>query len=218
MVFLPKPHQKSSRDRQRGKLRGGNRQPNAVDVQKEGQDQHGGCLEDQGAEEGDGRRDRAVAQGGEEGGAENGEARREEGQGIEAEPPSGQLIEPLVVANENSGQRGGEGQCEPDHGGARQGGQDQAFAEERFQLGVVARAVVVAHNGGGSYGVTDEYRHKEEADVHDDTEGRDAILSRQPHELVVVEHTGDRHGNIGHQFGGAVGGGPRDGFRAPGKT
>mgnify|MGYP006932858539 CR=1 FL=1 len=150
-------------------------------------------LEDQRAEEGDGRRHHAVTQGGEEGGAQDAEAREEEGGGVEEKAAAGQGVEPLVIAHEDPcqgprhklrspGQHQGKGQQ-----------QGQAFFQDVFQLRMVLGAVVEAHDGRRSNGIADKHSNKDKSNVHDHAVSRHAVLSCQPQKLKIiggVDHRG----------------------------
>ena len=81
-VFFPLPQEEAYGDQQGQGLGHHDGHPDAVHLQDQGQEHHGGHLEQQGAQEGDAGGHRAVAQGGEEGGAEDVEAHQQEGQGV----------------------------------------------------------------------------------------------------------------------------------------
>ena len=78
-IFLPLPQEEADGDDQGQSLGGHDGQPDAVHLQNQGQEHHSGYLEQQGTQEGDVGKHRAVAQGGEEGGAEDVEAHQPAG-------------------------------------------------------------------------------------------------------------------------------------------
>ena len=96
--------------------------------------------------------------------------------------------------------------------------QSQAFFQDVFQLRVVLGAVVEADDGGRADTQANEHGDEDEVDVHDDAVGGDAVLPGVCHELQVIEHTDQAHGEVAHQLRGAVGGGPQQGLAVEGAS
>ena len=70
---------------------------------------------------------------------------------------------------------------------------------------------MIAHDGRAAHRIAEEDGHKNEVHVHDHTEHRHAVRAHQAHELPVIEHVDDGHGDIRHELRGAVAAGLGDG-------
>ena len=198
-------------DRQRGQFRKGDRQPDAVDVQDGGQDQHGGDLEHQSAQEGDQRTGHAIAQRREEGGRIHVEAHDEEAQRVQPEGAGGQLQQLRVIAHEDPGDERNDEHGSQGHGHGHHRDEPQALLVKVVHLGMVACAVVEADNGGAAHGVAHIHGHEQEGGIHDDAVSGHAVFAGQPQQLVIVQDVYQRHGQVGHQLGGTVDAGiPQD--------
>ena len=66
---------------------------------------------------------------------------------------------------------------------------------------------MIADDGGAPDGVPDKHGAEHKVHVHDHPVGSHPVLPRQGHELVIVQHRHQRHGDVGHQLRGAVGAG-----------
>ena len=97
-----------------------------------------------------------------------------------------------VVAHEQAGQRIGQrhGQRRQRHAGDAH--QQDALAQQIFQLPVVLRAVVIADHRRAADGVADVDGDEDELDVHQHAVGGDAVLAGQPQQLEVVDHAHQR--------------------------
>ena len=73
------------------------------------------------------------------------------------------------------------------HGKAREERNGQAFFEQAPELRVVLRAVVIADDRRDRDGVAKEKGHEDEADIHENAVGADAVFLRDGHETDVVE-------------------------------
>ena len=188
MVFFLPEEEKRSCDEQRERLGNGDGEPDAVDAEKFRQDQNGGDLNDERAQERDERAGRAVVEPCEKRRAEDVEAADEEREGIDAQRIDRHVAELCVVADENVGDGPGKqngGSC---HGKAREERNGQAFFEQALELRVVLRAVVIADDRRDRDGVAKEKGHEDEADIHQNTVGADAVFLRDGHETDVVEY------------------------------
>ena len=209
--MLPLAQEEADGDGQGQGLGGHDGQPDAVHLQDQGQQQHGGHLEQQGAQEGDAGGHRAVAQGGEEGGTENVEAHQQEGQGVKPQAAAGEGKQLRVIAHEQTAQGGGQPRRDEGEGAAGDGDQGQALAEQVVQLVPVGGPEVEADDRGAAHGVAQEDGHENKVHVHNDPIGGHAVLPRQAHELEVIEHVHQGHGQVGHQLRRAVGAGLEQG-------
>ncbi len=125
---------------------------------------------------------------------------------------AGHLHQPLVIAHKDVGQRRGQQPGQGRHRHAHPRHKAQALLEDVAHLGGILRAIVVADDGGGADGVADENSEEDKIDVHEHTVGGHAVLSRQPQELEVEEHTDHRAGNTAHHLGRTVGTGLNQGL------
>ena len=103
-ICIPFSQEEADRDQQSQGLGDHDGQPDAIHPQYQGQEQHGGHLEQQGTQEGDAGGDGTVAQGSEEGGAEDVEAHQQEGQGVEPQAVAGEGEQLRVIAHEQTAQ------------------------------------------------------------------------------------------------------------------
>lgn len=69
----------------------------------------------------------------------------------------------------------------------------------------VCCAVIVADGGLKGVAHAEEYGFDDAVDVHDDAEGSDCQIAGEVHQGGVEEHHADGAGNIGEEFGAAVG-------------
>ena len=76
--------------------------------------------------------------------------------------------------------------------------------------------MVVADHRSRAYGVPQKHRLEDQAHVHQNAVGGDAVLSGVRHQPHVEQHTHQGHGDIAHQLGGAVGTGPPQRFAVKG--
>ena len=67
----------------------------------------------------------------------------------------------------------------------------------------------------GAHRITDVDRHKEEGDVLDDTVGGNAVFPDVSHQLTVIEHVDEGHGDVRHELGEAVPAGLPEGGAVP---
>ena len=74
-----------------------------------------------------------------------------------------------------------------------------------MQLPGVVCTVVEAEDGGRAHGQADKHGEKDELNVHHHRVGRYPLAAQQLHKGPVVENGDKRGGDVGHQFGGAVG-------------
>ena len=79
------------------------------------------------------------------------------------------------------------------------------FPQQALEFFPVLRTVVVADDRRGTHGIADEDSLKDHADVHQYAIGGNAVLSGVLHQLDIIQHTDQRHGDIAHQLGGTVG-------------
>ena len=73
-----------------------------------------------------------------------------------------------------------------------------------MHLGTVACTVVEADDGRTAEGVAHIHGNEQEAGVHDDAVGGHAVFPGKAQQLVVVQDVHQRHGQVGHQLGGAI--------------
>ena len=66
---------------------------------------------------------------------------------------------------------------------------------------------MIAYNGGASHGVAEENGREDEVHIHDDAVDRYTVRTHQAHELPVIEHGDDGHGDVRHKLRSAVGAG-----------
>ena len=63
---------------------------------------------------------------------------------------------------------------------------------------------MIAHDRGTSHRIADKERRKDKAHVHDDAVYGNTVGTGKAHELPVVEHVYDGHGDVRHKLGSAV--------------
>ena len=80
----------------------------------------------------------------------------------------------------------------------------QALAVEVVDLFAVIGTIVVADDGRTAEGVAHIHGNEQEAGVHDDAVGGHAVFPGKAQQLVVVQDVHQRHGQVGHQLGGAI--------------
>lgn len=61
---------------------------------------------------------------------------------------------------------------------------------------MISGAVMIADDGGGSYGVADEGGEKNEIDIHQNTVCGDTVLTGKLYELHIVKHIYKRHRDV----------------------
>lgn len=191
--------------------------PDAVRAPDEREKHDRGDLKDEGTQKRDRRRDRAVVEGGEKSRSEDGDAAEQKGEGIEEKSAQGKAVECGIVAHEHHGQGAREQFSEQEHGDRGDDDEAVAFLPQALQFTVILRAVVVADHGSGADGVADEDRHKDHAHVHQNAVRGNAVLALIADELDVVEHSHQRHGDVAHQLGRAVGAGAQKRATVKGK-
>ena len=182
-----------------------NRQPNAVQIQDQGQKKHRSHLEQKEAQEGQGRRNQSVVEGGEERRCEDVDAQCQEADGIEPQTSDRHFQKSLVVACKDLCQRLRQKDRGCRHGNRAEGKKHKALAEQALQFSVIARAKMEAHNGRHANGISDKDRQEHKSHVQDHAVRRNAVLARILHEAEVVKHIHQRQREIGHHLRGAVG-------------
>ena len=115
-----------------------------------------------------------------------------------------QSLELRVVSDEYPGQKPGQRYRQPGETHPRYQVEQDALPKHILQLVRVAGAVVVADDRRRAYRVAYEDRDEDEVYVHDGAVRRDAVLSLEMEELLVVEHIDDRRRDTAHQLGRAV--------------
>ena len=208
MIFSPLRGKERNGDEQRERFRGGDGEPDAVDVQPPRQQQDRRDLKHQRPQERNERAVRAVVQPGEERRAENVEAEDEERDGVDAQGVDRHIVQRCIVAHKEVGDRAGKGHGSAGHDEAHEHGDDQALAQEAFELRMVLCAVVVADDRRDGDGIAEEKCLEDEVDVHQNAVGAHAVLLRDGHELHVVENADERAGEIAHHLARAVTAGP----------
>ena len=155
-VFSPFSPQKPGAHRQSQKFGHNDGEPDAVRPHESGQHQNHGCLEHQRAQERDNGGNKAVVQRCKEAGAENVEACEQERKRIQTKAAAGHRQQRRIIAHEYLCQRKSQclGSCSQCHSGRAH--QQQAFAEQAFQLRAVPRSMMVSHHGRAADGITDE--------------------------------------------------------------
>ena len=68
-------------------------------------------------------------------------------------------------------------------------------------------AVVIADNWSYAGRITDENRKENKIHIHDGSVSCDSVFSRVAHQLRVIQHADNGHGNTAHQFRYTVGAG-----------
>lgn len=200
MIALLFCRKEKNGNRQSERFGNDDRQPDAAYPKQKRQDQHGGNLEYERAQERDRRGYRTVIEGGKEGGAPHVDAHHQKGEGIQPESVAGHLKQPGIVTDEDTHQRAGEDLRQHRENDAGSAHEKQAFFEQVFQLRMVLCAVMVADDGRAADRVAEEDRHKDEVDIHDDTIGRDAVLPRELHQLEVIKDVDDGHRKVRHHL------------------
>lgn len=188
MIFFTARKEQRSRNEQRERFGNGDGKPDAIDPEQLWKEQHGGDLNDERAQERNERAGRAVVEPREKRRTEDVEAADEEREGIDAQRVDRHVAELRVVADENVGDGPGEQDGRGSHGKAREERNGQAFFEQALELRVVLRAVVIADDRRDRDGVAKEKGHEDEADIHQNAVGADAVFLRDGHETDVVEY------------------------------
>ena len=80
----------------------------------------------------------------------------------------------------------------------------KAGAEQALELGGILRPVVVADDGRGADCEAHEKRHRDPRNVLDNAVNRDAIGTDIGHQLEVVDHRHERHGEVRDKLRRAV--------------
>ena len=107
MIFFTARTEQRSRNEQRERLGNGDGKPDAIDPEQPWQEQHGGDLNNERAQERNERAGRAVVEPREKRRAENVETADEEREGVDAQGIDRHVAELCVVADENVGDGAG---------------------------------------------------------------------------------------------------------------
>ena len=188
MIFFTARKEQRSRNEQRERLGNGDGKPDAIDPEQPWQEQHGGDLNNERAQERNERAGRAVVEPREKRRTEDIEAADEEREGIDAQRIDRHVAELRVVADENVGDGPGKQNGGGCHGKAREERDGQALFEEALELRVVLRAVVIADDRRDRDGIAKEKGHEDEAHIHQNAVSADAVFLRDGHETDVVEY------------------------------
>ena len=109
------------------------------------------------------------------------------------------------IAYEQPGQRPSQCLSRCKHQHRKDADQQKALFLKSFQFFIVPCTIMIADHRCRTYRISEKYGLEYHTDIHQDSICGDPVLPCIFHQLYIIEHTHQRHGNIAYQFGRAIG-------------
>ena len=207
-VPLSLPGKEQERNSCRQNLRRHDGHPDPVHGPEKRENQNCQTLEHQRSEKRDQGRSKPVSKGSKKGRAKDRKTGTQKGTGKEPESADRQFHQIRIISGKQIRQGSGQKLSGGKHQNRRPAHQQMTLFQKPAQLFLMSCSIMITDHRRAAHRISDKHRLKDQAYIHKNPVGRDSVFPGVSHQLYIIKHADQRHGDIAHQLRGTVGAGP----------